>query len=375
MARPKQAIPSYQHHRATGHARTCINGHDYYLGPYGSDQSRIAYGELIARHASGLPLVDVTAKRKSGGASDDPGPSASEICLAFWNHAQIHYVKNGKQTSEVHCFRSCLLLLREMYGLTPAKDFGPLALKAVRAAMVSGDPNAKDSAGKPKPRKPWARRNINVMVGRIRRVFKFAIENEMIDAAVLTALESVAPLLAGRTDAPDNAPRHAVNQDKIDAVRQLVRPLVRDLIDLQLLTGARSGELLMLTTGMLDRTGEVWKADLVDHKCVHHGQRRTLFFGPQAQLILTGYLSAAPEKPLFSITRTAYCRAITRACEKAGIERWTPRWMRHTFCTRIREQHGIEAAQALAGHMTTEMTDHYSSQMHKLASQTARACG
>jgi len=192
---------------------------------------------------------------------------------------------------------------------------------------------------------------------------------------VLTRLQAVAPLLAGRTEAHDNAPRHAVDQDKIEVVRQLVQPLVRDLIDVQLLTGARSGELLMLTTGMIDRTSQVWKADLVDHKCHHHGKARTLHFGPQAQLILTQYMSADPDKTLFDIIRTAYCRAITRACEKAEIERWTPHWLRHTFCTRIREAHGIEAAQALAGHSTSEMTNHYSSRMDSLAAQTAGMVG
>ena len=290
----------------------------------------------------------------------DPGPSVSELCLSFWRHAETHYIKNGKPTSEVHCYRSAIKVLRELYGTIPAKDFGPLALKAVQAKMVELG---------------WARTNINVMVGRIRRIFKYAISNEPIDVAVLTRLQSVAPLLSGRTEAHDNAPRHAVDQGNIEAVRQRVQPLVRDLIDLQLLTGARSGELLMLTTGMIDRTGKVWKAALVDHKCQHHGQSRTLHFGPQAQLILAKYLSADPDQPLFGITRTAYCRAITRACEQAGIERWTPHWMRHTFCTRIREQYGIEAAQALAGHSTSEMTDHYSSKMDKLASQTAAAVG
>lgn len=375
MARPKQTVPSYQLHRRSGQARTYIDGHDYYLGPYGSNESRLAYGQLIARVASGLPPIDPMAKTKSADPAEDPGPSVSEICFAFWTHCQKHYVKNGKQTSEVHCYKSCLGILRELYGLIPAKDFGPLALKAVRQAMVSGDPNAKDAEGKPKPRKPWARANVNVMIGRIRRVFKFAIENEMIDASVLTALQCVAPLLAGRTEAHENAPRHAVEQGKIDAVRPLVRPLVRDLIDIQLLTGARSGELLMLTTGMIDRTGAVWKAELVDHKTAHHGQRRTLFFGPQCQLILTKYLSADPDQPLFDMDRTSYCRAVTRACEKAGIERWTPHWLRHTFCTRIREEHGVEAAQALAGHTTTEMTDRYSTRMDKLAAQTAAAAG
>lgn len=364
MARKANVLPSYLLHTQSGQARVRLDGRDHLLGPYGSDESRRRYGELIGKHAAGIPVNPLGGSNRGSSSTiqtaADPGPSVSEICLSFWSHAQTHYIKNGKPTSEIHCYRSCLKVLRELYGMIPAKDFGPLALKAVRAQMVELG---------------WARTNVNVMVGRIRRVFKHAIENEMIDVAVLERLKTVAPLLAGRTEAHDNAPRHAVDQDQIDTVRPLVRPLVRDLIDVQLLTGARSGELLMLTTGMIDRTGAVWRADLVDHKCVHHGQRRVLFFGPQTQLILTKYLSADPDIPLFDIIRTAYCRAITRACEKAGIERWTPHWLRHTFCTRIREQHGIEAAQALAGHTTSEMTDHYSNRMDKLASKTAAAVG
>ena len=374
MGRARNVLPSYSLHKPTGRARVRYLGHDYYLGEYGTDESRRKYGELISRISSNLPIVDPMAKPKAADG-DDPGPSINELCISFWTHAEKHYVKKGKETSEIHCYHSCLRILRELYGMLPAKDFGPLALKAVRAKMVSGDPNAKDSEGKPKPRKPWARTNVNVMVGRIRRVFKYAVENEMIDASVLARLQAVAPLLAGRTEAHDNAPRHAVDQDKIDTVRERVRPLVKDLIDIQVLTGARSGELLMLTTRVIDRTGEVWRAELVDHKCVHHGQSRVLHFGPQAKLILTKYLSADQDKPLFEMTRTAYCRAITRACETAGIERWTPHWLRHTFCTRVREQYGIEAAQALAGHTTSEMTDHYSSKMDKLARLTAAAVG
>ncbi len=378
MPRTKNVNPSYLLHSQSGQARVRIDGREHLLpGQFGSDESRIAYGQLIARHASGLPIESFSDSNrgKNSTKSEDAGPTVGEISLSFWNHAQTHYLKDGKQTSEIHCYRSCLKVLQELYGMTPAKDFGPLALKAVRASMVAGDPYAKDAEGKPVPRKPWNRTNVNTMVGRIRRVFKYAVENEMIDAAILTALQAVAPLLAGRTEAHDNAPRHAVDQDQIDAVRSLVSPLVRDLIDIQLLTGARSGELLMLTSGMIDRTGEVWRADLDSHKTIHHGKKRTLFFGPQCQLILTKYLSADPAAPLFRITRTAYCRAITRVCDKAGIERWTPHWMRHTSVTRIREQHGIEVAQAIAGHATTAMTDHYSAKMDKLGIEAARACG
>ena len=393
MPRPRNALPSYLLHKKSGQARIRIEGRDYLLGPYGSEASRIKYGELIAHFASGLPIDPLAGSNRGtfrGAGIDDPGPSVAELILAFLAHAETHYVKNGQPTSEQDCIRSAVRPLRELYGMTPAKDFGPLALKAVRANLVE--------AG-------LCRNTVNIHVSRIRHVFRFAVANEMISAGVLTRLEAVEPLLAGRTKAPDHRPRSAVAQDKIDAVREQVAPLVRDLIDVQLLTGSRSGELLTLTTSMIDRTGEIWTAKLADHKTIHHGHRRTLHFGPRAQLILTKRLSADPAKPLFAITRGAYCRAIIRGCERAfgmpvelrripkslpTFEKekrqrlasewreencWSPHWLRHTAATRVREQRGIESTQALLGHSAIAMTEHYSSRMDSLANSTAAECG
>ena len=192
---------------------------------------------------------------------------------------------------------------------------------------------------------------------------------------VLQRLQAVSPLLAGRTEAHDNAPRHAVDQADIDTVRGLVSPLVRDLIDLQLLTGCRSGEMLGLTTAMIARTGEVWKAALVDHKCQHHGQSRTLHFGPQAQLIIMKYLSADPDKPLFNIIRTAYCRAITRVCERAEIERWVPHQLRHKTADIVRQRFGLEHAQSVLGHSKASMSEHYAKVGSIKASEVALLIG
>ena len=349
----KKKLPSYLLHKPTGQARVRIDGRDHYLGEFGSDQSRIRYGTLIAKLAGGQ-LIDPVAPAKSGSthkksgsttsAEVDSGPSVSELCLTFHRFAETHYVKNGVQTSEVHILRSVIRPLRELYGMIPAKDFGPLALKAVRLRMVELG---------------WARTTVNAAMSRIRRIFKRAVEDELIEPSVLQKLQAVSPLLAGRTEAHDNAPRHAVGPEDIEAVRGLVSPIVRDLIDVQRLTGARSGELLMLTTAMIDRRGEVWKAALVDHKCQHHGQSRTLHFGPQAQLILAKYLSADPGHPLFKIIRTAYCRAITRACEKAGIDRWVPHQLRHTAADAVRQQFGLEHTQSVLGHSKANMSEHY----------------
>jgi integrase len=363
MARKANVFPSYLLHKQSGQARVRINGRDVLLGPYGSDESRIEYGQLIAKLAGGVP-IDPIADSKRGSLprneSDDPGPSVGEICLVFLKHAETHYVKNGKRTSEYDCMKSVIRPLNELYGRLPAKDFGPLALKAVRQKFVELG---------------WVRVSCNKGVNRIRHIFKYAIGNELIDASVLAKLKCVGPLLEGRTEARDNAPRTAVDAERIDAVQKRVSPLVCDLIDLQRLTGARSGELLKLSTGLLDRSADVWTAELSDHKTIHHKKNRTLHFGPQAQLILTKYLSADPDTKLFGITRTAFCRAITRACEKAEIERWVPHQMRHTTGHNVREEFGLEHTQAVLGHSKASMTEHYAKASRTKAAEVARKVG
>ena len=364
MPRQKNAIPSYLLHKRSGQARVRIDGRDFLLGRYGSDESRIRYGELIAKFGSGVPVDPFAAGSNRGTyrgtASDDPGPSIAELIVAFLIHVERHYVKDGAPTTEQWLIRSAVKPLRALYGLSPASQFGPLALKMVRTKLVESG---------------IVRNSVNASIGRIRRMFRFGVANEIVPVEVLTRLEAVSPLLAGRTEARDLPPRHAVDQADIDAVHERVSPLVRDLIDVQLLTGSRSGELLALTTSMIDRTGEVWKSKLADHKCQHKGKSRTLFFGPRAQLILAKYLSADPDKPLFKMTVCAYCRAITRVCDKFEISHWSPHWLRHSCATRIREQLGIENVQSLLGHSTAEMSRHYSAKMDSLAAATAAAVG
>ena len=364
MARKPNAFPSYLLHKASGQARVRIDGHDYLLGPYGSEQSRVRYGELLAKMAGGVP-IDPLADSNRGrvprnDAEADPGPTVGELCLVFLRHAQTRYIKNGKPTSQIDMFRSTMRPLNELYGLTPAKDFGPLALKAVRARMVE---------------RGWTRAVVNASVGRIRRIFKYAVADELIDPSVLQKLQALSPLLAGRTVAPDNPLRQAVAPADIEAVQKLVSPLVRDLIDVQRLTGARSGEMLALTTGAINRTAEVWTAELSDHKTLHHGKSRTLHFGPKVQLILRKHLSADPAEPLFKITRHAYCRAVTRACEKAGIERWIPHQLRHTAADTVRQQFGLEHTQSVLGHSKASMSEHYAKAGQAKAAEVALKIG
>lgn len=365
MARKANVLPSYLLHKKSGQARVRLNGRDVYLGPYGSEESRIRYAEIVSSAVGGVP-VDPISPRASradprGSREADPGPTVGEVCLVFLQHAKSHYVKNGKQTSEVHILRSVIRPLNDLYGLLPAAEFGPLALKAVRQKMIE--------AG-------WCRSVINQGMSRIRRIFKHAIANELIEPAVLQKLQAVAPLLAGRTEAEDREPRRPVSDEDRDAVRRVVSVLVRDLIDLQYFTGARSGELLGLCAGMVHRSEGVWVARLSDHKTSHHGAGRELHFGPQAQRILGAYLEGAdPSVKLFAITGAGYRRAITRACDQVGVRRWVPHELRHSFASRAREVAGLEAAQAALGHRKADMTEHYAGASRARAAELAARIG
>ena len=52
-------------------------------------------------------------------------------------------------------------------------------------------------------------------------------------------------------------------------------------------------------------------------------------------------------------------RSVSRACEKAKVERWTPYQLRHTAATAVAEALGIEGARALLGHQSIKMTERY----------------
>lgn len=328
-------IPSYRLHKTSGRAVVTIEGRDIYLGIHGTVESRLKYSEVIARHAGGL--APETTKPSS--------ISINELSLAFMKHAEGFYLKDGKQTSEVDCYRLATRPLVDLYGFTSVSDFGPLKLMAVRQKMVDNG--------------NLCRKSINQAVTRIRSIFKWGVAREMVPATILTGLQALEPLKRGRTIARETKKRKPVPDEVIQQVKNIVSPRTADLIDLQLLSGARSGELLMLTSGMIDRSNDIWIARLVDHKTAHHDLERILVFGPRAQLILRKYISNNPDSRLFRLRRDTYGKSVREACLKLGVPVWTPHWLRHNAGTMFREQCGLDVAQATLGHTSADITQLY----------------
>lgn len=397
MPRPKSAVPAYRHHKSTGRAVVYVNRKSIFLGKYDSSESRQRYAEIVAQITSGQP---VSTSSKAPPRRTAAGPSVAALCLRFVADKLPSYA-----VDEQHCFRGAMRVLVELFGETPVEEFGPIRLRTVRAAMVQGNPEAIGRDGELKPRKPWSRYFVNKQIKRLRRLFRWGVSWEMVPVAIADALATVESLRAGDTEAAESRPREAVSAERLSAVRAELNPRHRDIFDLLLLTGARPGEILKLTTGIIDRTGEVWRVELSQHKTAHKGKARVLHFNATAQGILQKYLSADPEKCLFPIRRDNYGQAVKQACERAfgmpaelrkpdrtlspaklaevkrQAKAWrqehvfTPHWLRHTTATRIADDAGMDAAQSLLGHCSSAMTALYTKKAEKKAREAAKLLG
>ena len=61
--RPRNIIPTYRLHQATGQARCVVNGKTFYLGPYDTPESRREYARILTELAAGNGVVSYPDSR------------------------------------------------------------------------------------------------------------------------------------------------------------------------------------------------------------------------------------------------------------------------------------------------------------------------
>lgn len=335
----KNQIPSYLHHKKTGQAFVKLNGRFHYLGEWGSESSKVEYERLITQWLA------------NGRVLPDREPiSVGEILLAYIDFAKGYYRKNGELSKEFAAMKDALRPVRRLFAHSLAQDFGPLSLKAVQERMVADG---------------LARTTVNNRIARVKRVFKWATERELVPPSVFHGLQSVAGLRRGRTRAPEPEPIRPVAFEHVEAVIPHVSPPVAAMIRLQWLTGMRPGEVVLMRGDDIDQSGSVWVYRPARHKTEHHGIERCVALGPKAQAILIPWLGRLPDDEyLFSpkeaatwaserkrrrpsagkrkqsrrqrrspgahYTTESYDRAVSRVCQRFGIPRWTPNQLRHS---------------------------------------------
>ena len=94
--------------------------------------------------------------------------------------------------------------------------------------------------------KKWTRRVVNNHVGRVARMFKWACSQELVPPSVFHGLLSVEGLRKGRSEAKETQPIRPVPDAFVAAVERWVSPSVWAMIQLQLLTGCRPGEVIIM---------------------------------------------------------------------------------------------------------------------------------
>ncbi|MCC7425175.1 MAG: site-specific integrase [Planctomycetaceae bacterium] len=335
--------------------------------------------------------------------------TVAEVLNAYRKFAQTYYSKDGRTTKEFVEMKHAGRTVRKLYGGVLATEFGPLALKAVRQHMISEE--------------HLSRGVVNNRVNRIKRIFKWAVSEELVPSSVFEALRTVTGLRYGRTEARETEPVRPVAWDWVKPVLECVAAQVATMIELQWLTRMRPCEVVLMRACDIDMNSEVWVYEPHEHKNRWRGHQRLVPLGPGERAIIQKFLKSSTTAFLFSpqdaetwrnnrrrsSRRTkmtpsqgtrrpktnprrakrerydvdSYRRAIQYGIERSNKSRqddenipaWFPPQLRHSRATELRKKYGIEAAQVVLGHKHAAVTEVYAERNLEKAIELARETG
>jgi integrase len=434
MSQRRKKDPSYRLHKPSGQAIVTLpdglgGRHDVYLGKFDTEESWEEYNRVLTEWK-------VNGRRVPTTVAPAPELTIHQLILAYYGFAENYYVKDGKPTSEVNTIAQAMRFLKRLYGNTAAKDFGPLALKAVRQEMIRHpitrtvkvrDPNTGEEKEEVKLlRQGLARKNINKQVGRIKRLFAWAVEEQLVPVHVHQALTCVKGLKKGKGQAREKPRVKPVPESHIEATLPHLPLVVRVMVQVQRLCGGRPQDIVEMRPVDIDMTGPVWEYRPRRYKTEHRNEEdspdreRIVFLGPKAQALLKPFLPLCVTDHFFSPRRSeakrseerrearktplwpshvrkqerqravlgkrkapprdhydvaSYRRAVRRACVKAGVPIWSPLQLRHCRGTEVRKQFGLEASQAVLGHAELGVTQVYAEVDRETARRVMAAIG
>lgn len=385
-------LPSMRLDRRTGHARVRINGKTVWLGKWGSEEARFKYDSLIAAYvASGRKSVEAALPPPTAAA---PPPAADltigELSLAWLKHIKATKGDGWKRSSTYVGAMSATRAMRPVATM-PARQFGPRQLLEVREAFAASRTIRRNKKGEVVSDKPRTRRYVNDTMQRVVAMFSWAAVRELVPGDKPAALREVKPLRCGEVaTVVDTPPRQAVDDARVEAVLQHLRPPMRSLVRFIRLTGCRPGEAARLRlVDVHDRDCTVWRYVPPNHKNAWRGHAKHIPIGPEAQAVILEALAARgddafvfdprlavpdrmqqpgtikmqPRRPSPRVRETyaasSIRHAIMRACEKAGCTEWFPYLLRYARNQEIRRLHGPEAAAANLGDRSPQMLNRY----------------
>src|SRR5262245_7872974 len=279
----RKSIPSYLPHNQSGRARavwtdqTGTRQFRMLPGAFDSDESRAAFATL---------LLELQAAPHQVQTPQPTGLTMAELLLAYLDHAEKHYrTPDGKHTSEIYEVRIVIRALRELYADKPVAEFGPVCVKTARQKWVNDG---------------RSRTECNRRVALIKRIFQWAVSEELAPPAAYQAVATVTGLQKGRTAAREKALVGPVDDAVVDATLPFLNRHVRGLVEFQRLTGCRPGEACRVRRRDIDTGGTIWLYRPPQHKTAHRGKSRIVAVGPKAQHVLREFFTPDLDAYLFS---------------------------------------------------------------------------
>lgn len=344
MGRKRNAIPNRLAHRPSGQDRIIWKGKSIYLGKTGSPEAEANYRRVVKN------IVTI------GEAVLAPSQvTVSLLADRFMVHTKESFPAESREPT---AYQRAMDILISSLGHELAESITPAKFGAMRDA--------------------WARdgksvRTVNKHHNQILAAFRWGVTVELVPAPVWHALQAVPRLKPHRSPAKDPRIVGPVEWADIEAIKGYVRPQVWAMILVQWHTGMRSGEMLAMTPGEIE--GGVYRPS--KHKNAWRGHVREIPLGPRAMEVMAPWIDGLRvDTRIFpGYSPQSYGRAVRRACEAAKSRPWHPHQIRHSYATRVRASHGLDAAQAMLGHATARVTEIYAVRSSGLAKKISDEIG
>jgi integrase len=431
----RKSIPSYLPHKQSGRARavwtdqTGTRQFRLLPGPFDSPESRAAYRTL---------LLELEAAPLANPAAPASGLTMAEVLLGFLEHAERHYRgPDGRPTSELRECKLVVRALRELYADKPADGFGPLSLKAVRqvwlnAGLARSEANRRTNLVRRIFK--WAASEELVSaavfqalqtVGGLAKGRTAARETEPIGPVEDAVVDATLPYL-------NRHARGLVEFQRLTGCRPGEACLVRRAdIDTggavwwfkparhktahrgkpRAIPGGPKAQALLRRYFAPDVGDYLFspRRAVEEFHSARSADRATPRYASRMKRNAGKRVKNPRRRPAERYTAASYGHAVGRVCDRAfpppaplaqregetraqwwgrltaaqrsavkawrAAHRWHPNKLRHAFATRVRKQHGLEAAHVLLGHARADVTQVYAERDTELGAVVAAKIG
>lgn len=360
----------------------------YYHGKYDTPEAEEAYRRFIQRIvAESTAPVEIPSEL----------PLLAELAVPYleWSLSQ--------SVNQQNAIRRMLQQVLEVYGDYDIAEFGPRKVLAWQQWLIQHP-------------EQYSRTTINKRLAELKRWLRWCVSRELIPVEPLQAIETVGAVKVGRTAAKETEPVHPVPAADVTATLPYLPPSVAIMVQVQYLCGMRPQDIVSMRLCDVDRTGDIWLYRPASHKNKHRGQSLTKAIPVAAQTLLQPLLDRDDDSFLFDprdasewrYSRTkatsgrqtkrypseekrvaakvlanrerrksrysvdTYRQVITRACQLAGVQHWTPLQLRHSIATELSRDFGEQAASRWLGHARLETTAIYVEQQSRELIEIAR---